>query len=421
MGFEERLKKIFMLAQSLEEHRGKIIEAAARDLCFTVKDTDREVSMAIDRLHMLEQARGMLEHRRPLGGPGSQVALMLSYNGTAWLNAAICSIYLVGNRLAVKFSSKAPNVMALTEEMYRPIFGEEIQFYRGPGGAFLEQALASPDVQAVVVFGFDANILPYEGPFRERRKKLVFEGPGQDPFIVFADADLEMALDDLVDSKFNYSGQTCTAPKRIFIECRVYAEFLEKFVGRVDQLVVGNPNDPRTDVSPVASALAIARIREQLAEAREKGARVLTGGRIEGSLIYPTVIENATDDMLGMREEVFGPVAFTTSFETPEEVLERARRHRYGLRAAVFGGEQAREVAATLRGEAYCHPVDDYTFGRFGTLALNEPRRASWRGALIVKAVGGYGYSGWIWETVEGRFQLKQGPKLLSLETSIPA
>jgi succinate-semialdehyde dehydrogenase/glutarate-semialdehyde dehydrogenase len=226
MAFEERLKKIFALAQSLEEHRGKIIEAAARDLSFTVKDTDREVSIAIERLHMLEQARGMLEHRRALGGPGSQVALMLAYNGTAWLNAAICSIFLVGNRVAVKFSSKAPNVMSLTEEMYRPIFGEEIRFYRGRGRAFLEQALASPDVQAVVVvFGFDANILPYEGPFRERRKKLVFEGPGQDPLIVFADADLEMALDDLADSKFNYSGQTCTAPERIFIECRVYAEF----------------------------------------------------------------------------------------------------------------------------------------------------------------------------------------------------
>jgi acyl-CoA reductase-like NAD-dependent aldehyde dehydrogenase len=421
MGFDERLEKIFALADALEAHREKIIEAAARDLCFTVKDTDREVSLAIERLHMLEQARALLEHRRPLGGPGAEVSLMLSYNGSAWLNAAICSIYLVGNRLAVKFSSKAPNVMALTEEMYGPIFGEDVRFYRGPGTEFLEEALASPDVHAMVVFGFDANILPYESSFRAAGKKLVFEGPGQDPFIVFADADLDLALDDLVQSKFSYSGQTCTAPKRIFVERPIYREFLDEFVARAKRLVVGSPYDPRTDVSPVASPLAIERIEEQLADAKEKGARVLLGGKIEGNLIDPTVIENAADDMLGMREEVFGPVAFTASFETAEEVLRRARQHRYALRAAVFGGERAREVAAALPGEAYCHPVEDYTFGRFGTVSLNEPRSASWRGALIVKPVGGYGYSGWVWETVDGRFQLKQGPKLLSLETSLPA
>jgi betaine-aldehyde dehydrogenase len=421
MEFDERLEKIFRLAEALEAHRGEIIEAAARDLFFTVKDTDREVSLAIERLHMLAEARGLLEHRRPLGGPGSAVALELSYNGSAWLNAAICSIYMTGNRVAVKFSSKAPNVMALTESLYQLIFGEDIRFYRGPGAAFLEEALASPEIKAAVVFGFDANILPYESPFREAGKKLVFEGPGQDPFIVFADADLELALDDLMLSKFNYSGQTCTAPKRIFIERKIYREFLDAFVEQVKRLVVGSPYDPRTDVSPVGSRVAVERIEEQLAEAREKGARVLAGGRIEGDLIYPTVIADATDDMLGMREEVFGPVAFTTSFETAEEVLQRARQHRYGLRAAVFGGDRAREVAGALRGEAYCHPVEDYTFGHFGTVALNEPRSSSWRGALIVKPVGGYGYSGWIWETLDGRFQLKQGPKLLSLETSLPA
>jgi len=120
-----------------------------------------------------------------------------------------------------------------------------------------------------------------------------------------------------------------------------------------------------------------------------------------------------------MREEVFGPVAFTSSFNSAEKVLARSRNHKYGLRAAVFGGRDAREVAEALRGEDYCHPVSGYTFGRFGTVALNETRASSWRGAFVTKPVGGYGYSGWIWETVEGRFQLKQGPKLLSTETSL--
>ena len=125
--------------------------------------------------------------------------------------------------------------------------------------------------------------------------------------------------------------------------------------------------------------------------------------------------------MLGMREEVFGPVLFTTSFSDREEVIARAKNHKYGLRASVYGGAEAALTAAALKGENYCHPVPDYTFGKFGTVSLNEPRAKSWQGALVTKAVGGYGYSGWVWETIEGRFQIKQGPKLIHLETSIPA
>jgi hypothetical protein len=106
-----------------------------------------------------------------------------------------------------------------------------------------------------------------------------------------------------------------------------------------------------------------------------------------------------------MREEVFGPVAFTTPFDTEEEAVRRARSHKYGLRASVFGGEAASRTAAALKGEDYCHPVPGFTFGRFGTVALNQSRAETWRDAFVTKAVG-------------GEFRLKQGPKLLSLETS---
>jgi len=125
--------------------------------------------------------------------------------------------------------------------------------------------------------------------------------------------------------------------------------------------------------------------------------------------------------MLGFKEECFGPVIFAAPFETAEEVTARAREHQYGLRAALFGGEAARRTAAALQGEDYCHPVPGYTFGKFGTVAVNDTRLESWRGAFVTQPVGGYGYSGWIWETVDGRFRLKQGPKLITLETSLPA
>ncbi|MBK5095126.1 MAG: aldehyde dehydrogenase family protein [Deltaproteobacteria bacterium] len=418
ISYDERFRKVLDLAKEIAKRRDEIIGQAVRDIRFTVRDTAKEVDIAVDRLGMYADARSFLEGKRPLGGEESSVSLMLSYNGSAWLNTAITSIYMVGNRVTVKFSSKGTGICDLTESLYRPIFGDDIRFYRGSGKSFVESSLRDPSVSAVVIFGFDENVLPYEEAFRRTGKKLIFEGPGQDPFIVFPDADLALALSDLMTAKFMYSGQTCTAPKRIFLHRSIYEEFLERFEERTARLVVGEPEDERTDVSPVASSLAVTRIREQLSDALARGARIVLGGGIEGNMIHPTIVRDATDEMLGMREEVFGPVAFTSPFETKEEVIVRAKDHKYGLRAAVFGGREARETAEELSGGAYCHPVPAYTFGKFGTIALNQTRGESWKGAFVVKAVGGYGYSGWIWETVNGSFRIKQGPKLLSLETA---
>lgn len=415
--FDERYEKVLALTRALARNRDRMVDAAVRDLQFTVKDSIQEVEVARDRLRMYEEAQ-FLRHRMPLGGPGSRVCLLLSYNGSAWLNTAITSIYMAGNKVTVKFSSKGRSIMGLTRELYEPVFGSDISFFPGHGKDFIQAALNAPDVSAVVVFGFDENIMPYEEAFRRAGKKLVFEGPGQDPFIVFPDANLELAMEDLMAAKFMYSGQTCTAPKRIFIHESIYDEFLARFVERVKHLVVGDPNDPKTDVAAVISDPAVKHLRQQLADALQRGARLLAGGSIQGNLVAPTVMKDCTDDMLGMQEEVFGPVAFTTSFVTREEVVGRAKDHKYGLRAAVFGGVEACMAARELVGEPYCHPVPNYTFGRFGTVAYNQGRRETWRGALVTKPIGGYGYSGWIWETVDGRFQIKQGPKLLSMETS---
>jgi betaine-aldehyde dehydrogenase len=420
MLFEDRLEKVLALAETLPRYKQDLMSLAAKNLQFTFKDTAYEVDITIDRLKLFDQTEIFLGKRKPLGGPGSTVAVMLSYNGSAWLNTVITSIYMVGNKVLAKFASRGDELMALTRNMYKPIFGRDITFYHGDGKSFLKDSLSDPDISAVIVFGFDTNMLPYEEDFRRTGKKFVFEGPGVDPFIVLPDADFDKAFNDLMKAKFSYSGQTCSAPKRIFVHRSIYEEFLEQFVARVRQLVVGAPEDLKTDVSPVASDLAVSRIVTQLQDAVEKKARILVGGQIEGKVVYPTVIRDATDDMMGMREEVFGPVAFTSAFDSVPEVIARAQNHKYGLRGAVFGGPEAKEVARALRGESYCHPVPDYTFGKFGTVAVNTPRAETWVGSLVTKAVGGYGYSGWIWETVAGEFRLKQGPKLLSLETSVP-
>ena len=227
------------LSRTISALKDRFISLAAQDLQFTAKDTTHEVMQTADRLQLFAQARDILARRRPLGGPGSWVSLMLSYNGSAWLNTVIASCYLVGNKVLVKFSSKGAQLRALLESVYRPIFGADIVFYQGRGQSFMAESLANPQISTVVVFGFDAHTLAYQDAFQHRGKKLVFEGPGADPFIVFADADLDLALNDLMTAKFMYAGQTCTAPKRIFIQQAIYDDFLARLVERVRRLRCG--------------------------------------------------------------------------------------------------------------------------------------------------------------------------------------
>ena len=189
---------------------------------------------------------------------------MLSYNGSAWLNLIITAAYMAGNRVMVKFSSKGPSLMGLMEEIYRPIFGSDIMFYRASGKAFMEEAIKNPNVSAVVFFGSDEHVLLYQEAFQKSGKKLIFEGPGVDPFILFPDAPMELAIADLRSAKFAYSGQTCTAPKRIFIHASVYEQFLETMTDEVKSLTIGDPEDRNIDVTPLASDLAVVRIKAAL-------------------------------------------------------------------------------------------------------------------------------------------------------------
>ncbi len=422
MSLEERVRKIGKLAAAVAERKEEIVEATIRDVGFARKDAVSEINLTIQRLNSFGRVPPLLAWRTPVCRQEEEVAILLPYDGNTWMNTAILSVWLPGNRVRVKFSSKGSEIGRITEEMYRPIFGGDVRFdFRG-GREFMEASLRDPRTPVICVFGSDRHVLPYAGPVRQAGKKLIFEGPGNDPFIILGGADLEAAVSDLLEAKYRYSGQTCVAPERVLVHRSLYQPFLEIFTERTGKLAVGTPDNPEVDVVPLASSLAAENIGYFLEDARRKGGRVTCGGRIEGNLVYPTVVADANEFMWGMREEVFGPVSFVAPFDAPEEAVRVAKANRYGLRATVHGEtEEARKVAAALRGADYLHEVPEFLIGRFGTVSVNEPRSVAWRDALITKPVGGYAYSGWVWETVKDRFVIKQGPRLFSLETSRPA
>ncbi len=164
-------------------------------------------------------------------------------------------------------------------------------------------------------------------------KRLVLELGGHAPFILFADADMDQAVDEAVKAKFATSGQDCLGANRFFVERSVYDTFCEKFAARTAMLTVGQGMDD-PDIGPLMNEKAVAKQRQHVEDAVKKGARVLTGGKGHeaGDLFFePTVLADVPADALIMHEETFGPVAAIAPFDTEEEALARANDTEYGL------------------------------------------------------------------------------------------
>ena len=170
-------------------------------------------------------------------------------------------------------------------------------------------------------------------------KKLSLELGGNAPFIVFDDADLDAAVEGALASKFRNTGQTCVCANRIYVQRGVYVPFAEKLVSRVRAMKIGAGTEPGVLQGPLIDINAVRKVEEHVADALEKGARVLTGGKrhpLGGNFFEPTVLAHVTPAMKVTREETFGPLAPLLPFDTEEEVVQQANDTEFGLAAYFF-------------------------------------------------------------------------------------
>ena len=173
----------------------------------------------------------------------------------------------------------------------------------------------------------------------ESVKKVSLELGGHAPFIVFEDADLDAAVDGALIAKYRNSGQTCVCANRIYIQSGIYDAFCERFSEKASGLVVGNGLEESTQQGPLISNNAMKKVSLHIDDAKNKGAKVATGGNPHalGGLFYePTVLTGVTDDMLISKEETFGPVAPIFNFDNEEEVVKRANDTPFGLAAYFY-------------------------------------------------------------------------------------
>lgn len=163
-------------------------------------------------------------------------------------------------------------------------------------------------------------------------KKLSLELGGNAPFIVFDDADIDEAVKGVMISKFRNSGQTCVCVNRIFAQDRIYDKFVKKLSAAVAGLKVGNGLDEDIQIGPLINEKGLNKVKHHMEDAVAKGARVIEGGKqLDGLFYQPTVIADATQNMLIAQEEVFGPVAPVFRFSSEEQAIEMANDTDYGL------------------------------------------------------------------------------------------
>jgi succinate-semialdehyde dehydrogenase/glutarate-semialdehyde dehydrogenase len=228
-----------------------------------------------------------------------------------------------------------------------------------PEGAFQTLLIESSQVEAVVRDRrvAAATLTGSEGAGRsvaaiagDEIKKTVLELGGSDAFVVMPSADLDRAAEVAVTARVQNNGQSCIAAKRFIVHEDVYDDFTDRFVSRIESLVMGDPLDDATDIGPLATEQGRADVAEIVDDAIAKGADVLCGGKaVDGPGWYypPTVLAGVTKDMRAFGEEVFGPVATLFRVASIDAAIEVANATTFGLGSNAWtsdAGEQARFV-----------------------------------------------------------------------------
>jgi succinate-semialdehyde dehydrogenase / glutarate-semialdehyde dehydrogenase len=223
-----------------------------------------------------------------------------------------------------------------------------VNIVTGKAGPIAESLFSHPAVRVVSFTGSTETGKDLIRNSAAGVKRLSLELGGNAPFIVFDDADLERAADELMLNKFRGSGQTCVCANRVYVHQAVAEKFEKAVVDRVSHMKVGDGMDPKTDIGPLINRDGFDKVARHVQDAMSKGARRLFGQDMPrpehewGCFCPPTVLAGVTPDMLALRDETFGPLIAIAEFSSEDPVIQQANQTGYGLAAYVFSNDTDR-------------------------------------------------------------------------------
>ncbi|MGM9521193.1 MAG: aldehyde dehydrogenase family protein [Oscillospiraceae bacterium] len=340
------------LARSLSQEMGKIIREARGEIrvCAQIIRGFAQAACSSYGHTMTDYQIGtekdiIFTRREPIG----VIACISPFNYPVELcTQKFAPALAAGNAVIVKPASDNPLTLMKVIEICldNGIPGNVLQLVTGSGSKIGEQLALSDKINAISLTGSTEVGLRVMELASKTLKRTFFELGGNDPFIVFDDCDMELAIKEAVNGRVQNAGQTCCSPKRFIVQKSVKDEFIKGAIERIKGLKHGSPLDDETDFGSLISPKAAKDVDAQVQKTIAQGAKLVCGGRLYNETYYePTILDGVTLDMdIAKDMECFGPVIPVIEFETEEEAVAIANATCYGLQSGVMTKSMSRAM-----------------------------------------------------------------------------
>jgi 5-carboxymethyl-2-hydroxymuconic-semialdehyde dehydrogenase len=354
MKLAERLTYINKIADLIDENIEEIAHLESIDTGLPISQTKKMTSRAAYNFRFYAEMVSMKLHGEAykvddefinytVHSPVGVAGLITPWNAPFMLETwKVAPSLATGNTVILKPAEWSP----LTANKLAEIIDEAgvpkgvFNIVHGFGETAGASLVAHPDVNMISFTGETTTgaIIIKNGA--DTMKRFSMELGGKSPIIVFEDADLERALDACVWGIFSFNGERCTANSRLIIQESIKDEFVSRLKERIDNIVVGDPSDEKTQVGPLIHKEHQENVLKYIAIGKEEGVEVYSGKVPDeykkGNYVAPTLLMNATNDMRIAQEEIFGPVMAVIPFETEEDAIRMANDIKYGLAGYVW-------------------------------------------------------------------------------------
>lgn len=407
----ERGQALYKLAELIEKDKEIIASIESLDNGKAIQSARGDVQLVINYLKSSAGAADKIDgrvvntgssyfnyvKREPLGVCGQIIPWNFPLLMWAW---KIAPALVTGNTVVLKTAESTP-LSALYVSKYIPKAGIPpgvINIVSGFGKIVGEALTTHPTIKKIAFTGSTATGKHIYSSAAQTLKKVTLELGGKSPNIVFVDADLKKAVQNIILGIYYNSGEVCCAGSRVYVEEGIYDKFVQEFKTASEALKVGNPFDESTFQGAQTSQMQLDKILSYVDIGKKEGATLLTGGERlgeKGFFIRPTIFGDVTEDMRIVKEEIFGPVVTVTKFKNLDHVVQMANDSQYGLAAGIHTTNinSAIKVADKLKaGTVWVNTYNDFhhnvPFGGFNASGLGrEMSKEALEGYLQAKAV----------------------------------